>query len=221
MKKFVLFIIIVGIGAAAAYYYFLPALEKAKAKRTLSDIRNVGTAMMSWLTDQVGQNERPGRSQPQPGHQEVQYASFAPPLHLLIAQAGLGAGEESNAADKRDIHVEIKDPKTPSVTFKLAGTEVTLKKIPYDSLRFSLNPQDKFFYMQDVPQKDGWGHELEFYCNSNLLANNVFLVRSPGKDGKFSGTSYDKGEFDAASHDEDIVWMDGFFLRYPGIPETK
>ncbi|HSG38053.1 MAG TPA: prepilin-type N-terminal cleavage/methylation domain-containing protein, partial [Thermoanaerobaculia bacterium] len=45
---------IIGIIAALLIPNFLDALQKAKQKRTVSDIRNAGTAMFSWLTDQVG-----------------------------------------------------------------------------------------------------------------------------------------------------------------------
>lgn len=42
---------IIGIIAALLIPNFLDALQKAKQKRTVADARNVGTAMMSWLTD--------------------------------------------------------------------------------------------------------------------------------------------------------------------------
>src|SRR5690348_5906197 len=45
---------IIGIIAALLIPNFLDALQKAKQKRTVADIRNAGTAMFSWLTDQVG-----------------------------------------------------------------------------------------------------------------------------------------------------------------------
>ena len=44
---------IIGIIAALLIPNFLDALQKAKQKRTVADIRNVGTAEMSWLTDQI------------------------------------------------------------------------------------------------------------------------------------------------------------------------
>ena len=44
---------IIGIIAALLIPNFLDALQKAKQKRTVADERNVGTAMMSWLTDQI------------------------------------------------------------------------------------------------------------------------------------------------------------------------
>src|SRR4029079_18129839 len=45
---------ILGIIAALLIPNFLDALQKAKQKRTVADMRNIGTAMFSWLTDQVG-----------------------------------------------------------------------------------------------------------------------------------------------------------------------
>src|SRR5690349_18747148 len=45
---------IIGIIAALLIPNFLDALQKAKQKRTVADTRNTGTAMFSWLTDQVG-----------------------------------------------------------------------------------------------------------------------------------------------------------------------
>lgn len=44
---------IIGIIAAILIPNLLDALQKAKQKRTVSDMRNVGTSWMSWLTDQV------------------------------------------------------------------------------------------------------------------------------------------------------------------------
>jgi prepilin-type N-terminal cleavage/methylation domain-containing protein len=45
---------IIGIIAALLIPNFLESLQKAKQKRTMADSRNAGTAMMAWLTDEVG-----------------------------------------------------------------------------------------------------------------------------------------------------------------------
>ena len=47
-------IAIIGILASLLIPNLLDALQKAKQKRTLADMRITGTAMFSWLTDQVG-----------------------------------------------------------------------------------------------------------------------------------------------------------------------
>lgn len=44
---------IIGIIAAILIPNLIDALQKAKQKRTVADMRNTGTAWMSWLTDQL------------------------------------------------------------------------------------------------------------------------------------------------------------------------
>ncbi|HVS12697.1 MAG TPA: hypothetical protein VMV46_02140 [Thermoanaerobaculia bacterium] len=44
---------VLGVVAAITIPNFVDAREKAKQKRTIADVRTVGTAWMSWLTDQV------------------------------------------------------------------------------------------------------------------------------------------------------------------------
>ena len=83
-----------------------------------------------------------------------------------------------------------------------------------------LQPSENLFYMKDVPEFDGWGHPFEFYKNDNLLANTVMLIRSPGRDGVFTeangSTMYTVEPFEFSNYDEDIVWADGYFIRWPG-----
>ena len=45
---------IIGIIAAILIPNLMDALQKAKQKRTVGDMKSVGTAWFSWLTDQVG-----------------------------------------------------------------------------------------------------------------------------------------------------------------------
>lgn len=47
-------IAIIGLIAAMLIPNLLDAMQKAKQKRTLAEMRITGTAMFSWLTDQVG-----------------------------------------------------------------------------------------------------------------------------------------------------------------------
>ncbi|HLE84880.1 MAG TPA: prepilin-type N-terminal cleavage/methylation domain-containing protein, partial [Thermoanaerobaculia bacterium] len=55
-------IAIVGIIAALIVPNLLDAMQKGKQKRTMGDLKIVGTAMMSWLTDQVGAAAAAGQS---------------------------------------------------------------------------------------------------------------------------------------------------------------
>ena len=148
---------IIGIIAAILIPNLLDALQKAKQKRTVGDIRNVGAAWFSWLTDQVG-------------------------------AAGAGA--------------------TYDFSF---GTVLTAAQ-----LQSTLFPSTTFFYIQTVPEFDGWGGSYEYRLNSSsLLGSQVMGIRSPGRDGSFGTTSYPVGPFIATDYDQDVVWADGFFVNYP------
>lgn len=132
--------------------------SKNAQKQTVADIRNTGTAMFSWLTDEVG-------------------------------AAAAGQCQVSQSLDLADY---------PPIS------HANLAKI--------LVPN----YMKEVPELDGWGSPYNFYLNvANPLAQNVLGIRSSGKDRAFSDTAYTIGAFDPESLDEDIVWADGFFVRWP------
>jgi hypothetical protein len=138
-----------------------PAPDKEAQKQTVADIRNVGTAMFSWLTDQVGAGAA-GQSQGETESAPVNLKQYAP----------ISRGE--------------------------------LEKI--------LVPE----YIREVPEKDGWGNLYEYYLNvKDPLGRQVMTIRSPGRDGKFSATEYSPTSFEPGDFDEDIVWADGYFVRWP------
>lgn len=153
---------IIGIIAAILIPNLLDALQKAKQKRTVGDMRDVGAAWFSWLTDQVG-----------------------------AAAAG-----------------------TTAKTYSLPGSSVT-----GDTLLQTLYPNDNMFYIQEVPNTDGWGGPMEYWYSGNPLSAQVMAVRSFGRDGTAgpngSGNAYPMGPFLASDYDQDIVWADGFFVTYP------
>ncbi len=148
-------IAIIGIIAALLIPNLLDALEKAKQKRTMGDIKIVGTALMSWLTDQSG------------------------------AAAAAGA------------------------------TQIDLSSIPpvtHDDIVEVLVPA----YVQEVPRLDAWWNPIDFHLDrDNPSGDQVFSVRSLGRDGVASGTKYTVGPFDPTDYDQDIVWVDGWFVRFP------
>jgi uncharacterized protein len=134
-------------------------------KRTISDIRNVGTAMFSWLTDQAG-----------------------------AAAAGQSQTETP----------------TPPADLK------NYPPISFEELGKILVPD----YLRELPKTDGWGHPYEYYLNvEDPMAQQVMMIRSPGKDGKFSDVRYSVGAFEPDDLDQDIVWADGYFVRWPEAPK--
>lgn len=148
---------IIGIIAAILIPNLLDALQKAKQKRTVGDIRSIGTAWFSWLTDQVG-------------------------------AASAGANQYAYSF----------------------GTRLT-----GDQLLSTLYSSSSMFYIQKVPNKDGWGGAYDFGYAGSPLAEKVMGVRSMGRDSAFDSTSYTMGPFVATKYGSDIVWADGFFVRYP------
>jgi prepilin-type N-terminal cleavage/methylation domain-containing protein len=151
---------IIGIIAALLIPNFLDALQKAKQKRTVADERNTGTAMFSWLTDQLG-----------------------------AAAAGSAATQ-----------VAIADYATGALTTSTAVAGV-------------LVPQ----YTQSVPDLDGWktAYLYRLKTGNNVLAPQVMLIGSGGRDRSTVAGTYTVGAFDPTDYDEDIVWADGFFVRWP------
>ncbi|HEV8238900.1 MAG TPA: prepilin-type N-terminal cleavage/methylation domain-containing protein [Thermoanaerobaculia bacterium] len=146
---------IIGIIAALLIPNFLDALQKAKQKRTVADIRNAGTAEMSWLTDQI---------------------------------AAAAAGASTTVVDVGDY--------TQMATANLSNLLV---------------PQ----YLQQVPDKDGWKENIDYYVTTNFSNKKIMLTRSYGQGGNDDGDTYTAGAFEPTDYAQDIVWADGFFVRWP------
>lgn len=160
---------IIGIIAAMLIPNLIDALQKAKQKRTTADIRNTGTAFMSWVTDQAS-----------------------------AAAAGGGATQWTGAS---------------------------LEERSWEWLNATLHPTNTFFYMQNVPQLDGWKFSFHFAysADNNPLDSQVIAIGSGGRDGSdvdLTGT-YTVGGFTPTNYDQDIIWADGFFVRWPGTNQPN
>jgi prepilin-type N-terminal cleavage/methylation domain-containing protein len=150
---------IIGIIAALLIPNFLDALQKSKQKRTEADMRNLGTSMFSWLTDQAG---------------------------------AAAAGQASTT-------VNVSDYADATIT--------------HDALAGVLVSQ----YIQSVPVNDGWKDPFSFYLRTTGTLTNphVMMIISYGRDGKTDGGAYTVTGFDPTDYDRDLVWADGFFVRWP------
>ena len=148
---------IIGIIASMLIPNMLDAIQKAKQKRTMADMRITGGAMFSWLTDQVG------------------------------AAAAGATNSQINLADYGGVK---------SVTV----------------LSTILVPQ----YLQDLPVKDGWKSPYDYYLNiANPHAQNVMAIRSRGRDKTPDTNDYTVTGFEPTDYDQDVVWADGFMVRWP------
>lgn len=79
-------------------------------------------------------------------------------------------------------------------------------------------------YIARIPEKDGWGNPYEFHLNiqhPNSAKHAVMGLRSAGRDGVFSGETYEIGGYPDTESDQDIAWMDGYFVRWPEKPKAE
>jgi prepilin-type N-terminal cleavage/methylation domain-containing protein len=149
-------IAIIGILASVLIPNLLDAMQKAKQKRTLADMRITGTAMFSWLSDQVG-------------------------------AAAAGAESTINLDDYAEIDLT--------------------------SLRSALVPQ----YIEHIPERDGWRLDYKYWLNvtSAAQSQHVMAIGSGGRDKSIVSGEYESGSFEPTDYDQDILWADGFFVRWP------
>ena len=149
---------IIGIVASMLIPNLLDALQKAKQKRTMADMRITGQAMFSWVTDAVS-------------------AAAAGQSATEVDLGNYGAGMLSS-----------------------------------EDLASILVPQ----YLQEIPRLDGWKSPYEYYLNTeNPFAANVTAIRSLGNDQAAEDTSYTVTSFEPTDYQQDIVWADGVFIRWP------
>lgn len=149
-------IAIIGILAAILIPNLLDAMEKAKQKRTVADMRLTGTAMFSWLSDEVG------------------------------AAAAGAAVTQVNIGDYKPVDI--------------------------DALRTLLVPQ----YIEIIPVLDGWKTPYNYYLDTaSPLNQQVMAITSGGRDSSTPAGTYSVGGFDPTDYDQDLIWADGFFVRWP------
>lgn len=72
-------------------------------------------------------------------------------------------------------------------------------------------------YLQEVPPLDGWKFPYDYYLSSRPSSRHlgVMAIRSRGLDGTAEGDLYTVTSFSPTDYDQDIVWTDGFFVRWP------
>ena len=152
---------IIGVVVSILIPNLMDALQKAKQRRTVNDVRAVGSAWFSWVTDQ------------------------------LSASA---AGSSSQTFDMSLL------PET------ISSTDL-----------FELLRREDMNYIATVPAKDGWGGDYEYVWAGNASLTPTFGLRSFGRDRAEGPTPnpYPLGAFPTTSYDEDIVWVDGNFIRFP------
>jgi hypothetical protein len=71
-------------------------------------------------------------------------------------------------------------------------------------------------YLRELPAEDAWDRPLQFCLDRRLAGSEQqYGVRSAGSDGRYGTDRYEVGGFPDTSLDADLVWMDGYFIRWP------
>ncbi len=95
------------------------------------------------------------------------------------------------------------------------------RALTYEEVYEYLHPSDTFFYMQSVPSRDAWGSQLTFYLNSDPFSDRQILLCAAARDDEWDactpGEDIPAGPFISSNFDEDIVWADGYMVRWPDI----
>jgi hypothetical protein len=80
------------------------------------------------------------------------------------------------------------------------------------ALRDALIPQ----YIEHIPDRDGWKSTYQYYLNvTTPSSQRVMAIGSGGRDKSVLEDSYTAEPFDPTDYDQDVVWADGFFVRWP------
>lgn len=102
--------------------------------------------------------------------------------------------------------VLVADRKRPSIDWRKCPT------ISLVELREELVPR----YIHWIPDRDPWGRPYEFCLDRGAFDRTVLVgIRSAGRDRVFETDVYTIGPFDPDDFDQDIVWVDGNFVRWP------
>jgi prepilin-type N-terminal cleavage/methylation domain-containing protein len=82
---------------------------------------------------------------------------------------------------------------------------------PWETVESILSP----VYMPEVPKLDGWNHPYEYRLkHQDPEQSHTMAIRSPARDGLYSGDVYTFGGFSPTEYEQDLVWVEGFFVRW-------
>ena len=131
--------------------------------------------------------------------------------------------QKRTVADMRDAGAAWFSWLTDQVSAAAAGAPQTFDFSLYgevvsdEDLMSTLYISSTMYYILEIPRTDGWGFDLEYAWSGDPLSAQVIGIRSLGRDGQEGPQTnpYTAGPFLTTSYQEDIVWADGYFVRYP------
>jgi prepilin-type N-terminal cleavage/methylation domain-containing protein len=128
------------------------------------------------------------------------------------------AKQKKTMADERLLGGAMMAWYTDQASAAAAGAAVTSVDLgDYDSITPSaLASQLVPTYIQAVPAYDGWKKPYDLYLDLvPPIVENVMAIRSAGQGGAAASDVYAAGAFEPTDYEQDLVWADGFFVRWP------
>ena len=126
--------------------------------------------------------------------------------------------QKRTMADMRSIATAWEARATDMNKYNAAGALSSLAVASVEvsaSLATSLTPT----YIKSLPQKDGWSNNYEFLTEAAMGATatpaNVYVIRSPGKNGAFEATAQASVGGATTNFNSDIIYSNGSFVQYP------
>jgi hypothetical protein len=121
------------------------------------------------------------------------------------------ARQKRTMADIRSIGVAWESRAVDTKAYNAAGFTMPASALTYADLTTLLSPT----YMRNIPSTDGWGHAMQFATDRAIGSGNAaeYAIRSPGRDGVFTGNTYTAGP--TTAFDCDIVYSVGSFIVWP------
>ena len=120
--------------------------------------------------------------------------------------------QKRTMADIRSIAIAWESRAVDAKSYGAAGFTWPASPVTYSQLTMLLAPT----YMRNIPAIDGWGHPMDFAMDQpfgGAKASAEYGVRSPGRDGQYSGNTYTPGP--TTNFDCDIVYSGGAFVVWP------
>jgi len=111
--------------------------------------------------------------------------------------------QKRTMADIRTIATAWEARATDQNSYGAAGYTMVGQVVSFSVLSTRLSPT----YIKTLPQNDGWGRAYDYSTDGQ-----VYFIRSKGKDGSVNGTP---ACGPSTTFDDDIVYSNGSFCRYP------
>ena len=137
-------------------------------------------------------------------------AAIAIPNMLTALQR---SRQKRTMADMRSIATSWEARATDTNSYTVAGLSAgtATTEMTATSLAAKLSPQ----YMKVMPTSDGWKHPYKFYAGAD-----DYIIQSSGKDTTYDTIASATGG-PTTDFDEDIIFSNGTFVKYPEGAQTN